>query len=164
MRAPDWDPTAFAADHGAALAALAERCDRLLAVTLPLDLGRPRAGAAVEAANAIIEAAARERGALVLDLRAFGARNLVMTDHVHPTAFGQVAIAERALDVLAADGMPVRVRPSALIAPATRTPLRALQGDWTYVYRALKLRARYAGGPARRAVRAASGRSGSSRT
>ena len=46
----------------------------------------------------MIEAAARERGALVLDLRDFGARNLVMADHVHPTAFGQVWIAERALD------------------------------------------------------------------
>ena len=42
----------------------------------------------------------------MLDLRGFGARNLVMADHVHPTAFGQVAIAERALDVLAADGLP----------------------------------------------------------
>ena len=76
--------------------------------------------------------------ALVLDLRGFGARNLVMTDHVHPTAFGQVWIAERALDVLAADGMDVRVRPSTLIAPGERTRLRSLQGDWTYVYRALK--------------------------
>ena len=55
---------------------------------------------------------AADAGALVLDLRDFGARNLVMTDHVHPTAFGQVWIAERALDVLAADGMDVRVRPS----------------------------------------------------
>ena len=55
---------------------------------------------------------AADVGALVLDLRDFGARNLVMTDHVHPTAFGQVWIAERALDVLAADGMDVRVRPS----------------------------------------------------
>ena len=42
---------------------------------------------------------------------AFGGRNLVMVDAVHPTAFGQIAIAERALDVLAADGLPVRVRP-----------------------------------------------------
>ena len=71
----------------------------------------------------------------MLDLRGFGARNLVMTDHVHPTAFGQVWIAERALDVLAADGMDVRVRPSTLISPGGRTRLRALQGDWTYVYR-----------------------------
>ena len=37
-------------------------------------------------------------GALVVDLRSWGARNLVMTDHVHPTAFGQIDIAERALD------------------------------------------------------------------
>ena len=133
-------------------------------VTLPLDLGRPRAGGAVDAANAIIEAAARERGALVLDLRGFGARNLVMTDHVHPTAFGQVWIAERALDVLAADGMDVRVRPVDADPPGERTRLRALQGDWTYVYRRLKVQARVLRrrGRARRAARAASARSGSS--
>ncbi|HEX6022310.1 MAG TPA: GDSL-type esterase/lipase family protein [Solirubrobacter sp.] len=139
VRAPDWDVCAFARDYATALAALAERCDRLLAVTIPLDLGRPRAGAPVEEANARIEAAARDHGATVLDLRGFGARNLVMTDHVHPTAFGQVWIAERALEVL---GMPVRVWPSTLIAPAERTRLRALQGDWTYVYRRLKIAAK----------------------
>ena len=94
VRAPDWDARAFAADFGVAFDALAARCDRVLVVTIPLDLGRPRAGRAVEEANAVIEA----RDALVLDLRGFGARNLVMTDHVHPTAFGQVWIAERALD------------------------------------------------------------------
>jgi hypothetical protein len=114
----------------------------VLAVTIPLDLGRPRAGARVEEANALIEAAAV--GALVLDLRGFGARNLVMTDHVHPTAFGQVAIAERALDVLAADGMEVRVRPSTLIAPAERTRWRTLRGDATYAYRHAKVSARAA--------------------
>jgi lysophospholipase L1-like esterase len=137
VRAPDWDAAAFASGYATALAALAARCDRLLVVTIPLDLGRPRAGARVEEANRIIEAAADD--ALVLDLRAFGARNLVMTDHVHPTAFGQVWIAERALEVLQMD---VRVRPSSLIAPASRTRLRALQGDWTYVYRRLKVAAR----------------------
>jgi lysophospholipase L1-like esterase len=139
VRAPDWDAPAFARDYATALAALAGRCDRLLVVTLPLDLGRPRAGAAVEEANTAVEAAAREHGALVLDLRRFGARNLVMTDHVHPTAFGQVWIAERALAVLP---MEVRVRPSSLIAPGDRTRLRALQGDWTYAYRRLKVAAR----------------------
>ena len=106
---------------------------------MPLARSRPRAGAAVEEANAAVEAAAREHGALVLDLRRFGARNLVMTDHVHPTAFGQVWIAERALAVLPMD---VRVRPSSLIAPGDRTRLRALQGDWTYAYRRLKVAAR----------------------
>ena len=48
----------------------------------------------------------------MLDLRDFGARNLVMPDHVHPTAFGQIAIAERALDLLAAHGLEPRSRPS----------------------------------------------------
>ena len=112
-------------------------------------------------ANGIIEAAARSRGALVLDLRGFGARNLVMTDHVHPTAFGQVAIAERALDVLAADGMEVVRRPSTLIAPGERTRLRALQGDWTYVYRRLKVGARACADRARQAARAGAARSDS---
>jgi lysophospholipase L1-like esterase len=157
VRAPDFDAEAFAADHATALALLRERCDRVLCVTLPEDLGRPRAD--VRAANAVVLAS----GALVLDLRGFGARNLVMTDHVHPTAYGQVWIAERALDVLAADGMDVRVRPSSLIAPGERTRLRALQGDWTYMYRHLKVSLR-AAAEARRAARAASGRSGRSRT
>jgi lysophospholipase L1-like esterase len=161
VRALDWDPRTFAADYAAALAVLAERSERLLAVTLPLDLGRPRAGAKVLAANAIVTSCAREHRALVLDLTRFGARNLVMTDHVHPTAFGQVAIAERALDVLAAAGMDVQVRPSTLIAPGDRTRLRKLQGDWTYVYRRLKVARRACADRARRVARAASERSGS---
>jgi lysophospholipase L1-like esterase len=165
VRSPDWDPAAFAADHAAALAALAERCDRLLLATLPDDLGRPRAPGVAEA-NRVIEAAARARGALVLDLRGFGARNLVMVDHVHPTALGQVWIAERALDVLAADGMDVRVRPSTLVEPSEGTRTQRLQGDWTYVYRRVKEQGRVlrGAGPARRAARAASARSDSSGT
>ncbi len=163
VRSPDFDRDAFAADHDAALAVLRERCERVLAVTIPLDLGRPRAGFTREG-NAAIEAAAARHGALVLDLRGFGARNLVMTDHVHPTAFGQVAIAERALDVLAADGMDVRVRPSTLVSPGERSRLRALQGDWTYVYRRLKVLRSQVWAAALPAARAARARSGSSPT
>ena len=109
VRSPDWDREAFAADYALAYDALAARCDRVLVVTIPLDLGRPRAGRAVEEANAVIEAS---RARSCSTCGRFGARNLVMADHVHPTAFGQVWIAERALEVLAADGMDVRVRPS----------------------------------------------------
>ena len=76
VRAPDWDPRAFAADHAPRSAFLAERCDRLLLVTLPLDLGRPRAGAASTRPTRSIEARRARAGALVLDLRGFGARNL----------------------------------------------------------------------------------------
>jgi hypothetical protein len=107
-------------------------------MTVPLDLGRPRAGAKVKEVNDLISRVAYELGALVVDLRGWGARNLVMTDHVHPTAFGQIDLAERALDVLARDGVPVSVRPSSLIryAPSRR---QRLIGDVTYVYRHAKV-------------------------
>jgi lysophospholipase L1-like esterase len=143
VRALDWDRAAFGAGHRTALAFLRERCDRVLTMTVPLDLGRPRAGAKVHDVNAAIEASAAAHGALVVDLRGFGARNLVMSDHVHPTAFGQVAIAERALDVLAADGMTAHRRPSTLIRYET-TRTGRLRGDLTYAYRHLKVSARAA--------------------
>jgi len=46
VRRPDWDAAAFERDAQAAVAFLRERCDRVLACTIPVDLGRPRAGAA----------------------------------------------------------------------------------------------------------------------
>jgi lysophospholipase L1-like esterase len=164
VRAPGFDRAAFERDHGAALAFLAARCDRVLTATVPLDLGRPRAGAGLPEANAAIEASARAHGALVLDLRGFTGRNLVMADHVHPTAFGQIAIAERALAVLAADGMTVRVRPSALIRYET-TRWRRLRGDVTYAYRHAKVSARSAAICARTSWdRSRAGRAGAART
>src|ERR1700761_9499613 len=69
VRALDWDPDAFAADLAVVLDYLAERCDRLVVLTIPLDLGRPRAGDKVLVANGAIEAAARKRGATIVDLR-----------------------------------------------------------------------------------------------
>jgi lysophospholipase L1-like esterase len=158
VRGLDWDRAAFERGHRAAMAFLGERCDRVLTMTVPLDLGRPRAGAKVQEVNAAIEASARDAGALVVDLRDFGARNLVMTDHVHPTAFGQIAIAERALAALAADGLPARVHPSRLIRYET-TRWRRLRGDLTYAYRHLKVSAR-AAWDRRRAARSGTARSG----
>jgi lysophospholipase L1-like esterase len=143
VRGAGWDARAYERDVRAALTFLRERCDRVLACTIPLDLGRPRAGAAVLEANAAIERAAADAGALLLDLRRFGARNRVMVDAVHPTAFGQIAIAERALDALAGDGMAVRTRPHTLISYET-TRWRRLRGDATYVYRQLKQAGRIA--------------------
>ena len=141
VRGFDWDPSRFERGYREALRFLGERCDRVLAVTAPLDLGRPRAGVKVRECNAVIERVAREHGALVLDLSGFGARNLVMADHVHPTAFGQIAIAERALELLAADGMRVAVRPSSLIRYEI-TRRKRLRGDLVYLYRHLKVSAR----------------------
>jgi lysophospholipase L1-like esterase len=143
VRTVSWDAVAFESAFRTALGFLSERCDRVLTVTAPLDLGRPRAGAKVEDLNATIARVASEMGALVVDLRSWGARNLLMTDHVHPTAFGQIDIAERALDVLARAGASVSVRPSALISYRP-TRWQRLRGDVTYVYRHLKVSARSA--------------------
>jgi len=115
----------------------------VLAVTAPLDLGRPRAGAKVAELNAVIARVAQDQDALLLDLSDLGARNLVMADHVHPTAFGQIAIAERALDVLERDGMRVAVRPSSLVSYEISRWQR-LRGDLTYTYRHLKVSLRAA--------------------
>jgi len=143
VRALDFDAQAFARDHLSALEFLAARCERVLTATMPLDLGRPRAGHLADGNDAVLRNAAAT-GALLLDLRDFKARNLVMADHVHPTAFGQIAIAERALAVVAAAGLPVRARPSRLIAPSEQTPWRRLRGDATYAYRHAKVSARAA--------------------
>jgi lysophospholipase L1-like esterase len=143
VRDPGWDRPVFAARHRDALTFLHERCARVVCVTPPLNLGRPPAGAAkVAALGDAVRANAAAQGALVVSLEGFGARNHVMVDRVHPTAFGQVAIARRVLAALAADGMDVRADPARLIAPGEPSRVRALQGDWTYVYRDVKQRLR----------------------
>jgi lysophospholipase L1-like esterase len=137
VRSVDWDPDGFERDYRTAMETLTRRSDRVLTATAPLDLGRPRAGAKVGDLNAIIERVAAEHDALVTDLSDFKGRNLVMTDHVHPTAFGQIAIAERALRTLAGVGLPTKVHPSTLIKYET-TRLRRLRGDLTFAYRHAK--------------------------
>ncbi|MEA2312441.1 MAG: hypothetical protein QOE28_2409 [Solirubrobacteraceae bacterium] len=154
VRALDFDLPRFTRDHARALAFLAERCERVLTATFPLDLGRPRAGH-LEDGNEAVTASARAHGALLLDLRAFGGRNLVMADHVHPTALGQLAIAERALDVLRGDGMTVVRRPSALVSPARGTAVQRARGDATYAWRHAKVSARAAALMARERWRSA---------
>lgn len=141
VRGFGWDPERFEQNYREAVRFLAGSCDRMLALTAPLDLGRPRAGAKVGELNAVVTRVAAAHGALLLDLSDFRARNLMMTDHVHPTAFGQLAIAERALEVLATDGMDVVVHPSSLIRYET-TRWKRLRADLTYAYRHLKVSAR----------------------
>jgi len=138
VRSVAWDQRTFERDYRLALSYLVERCDRVLALTAPLDLGRPRAGPKVGELNLAVTRLAADLGALVVDLSRFGARNQVMTDHVHPTAFGQIAIAERAMAVLQADGLRVPVWPSELISYET-TWWRRLRGDATYTYRHIKV-------------------------
>jgi lysophospholipase L1-like esterase len=148
VRALDWDPEAFAADLRAVVDHLAERCDRVVVLTIPLDLGRPRVGAKVEVANASIEAEARRVGATIVDLRGFRGRRVLMADHVHPTAFGQIAIAERVLATLDPAGASVLVRPWDLVTYET-TRTGRLRSDLTYAYRHAKTSLRAAWAQAR---------------
>jgi lysophospholipase L1-like esterase len=137
VRMPDFDLHSFAEQLDSALHSIAARCDTLLTATIPVDMGRPRNPALIEQADRVIERSASRHGALVLDLRRFGGRRLMMADHVHPTALGQIAIAERALELLANHGAEIRVKPSELISYET-TRVGRLRGDLTYAYRHLR--------------------------
>jgi lysophospholipase L1-like esterase len=137
VRGLDWDARDFEPKYRQALEFVAERCDRTLAVTIPLDLGRPRAGGKVEEANQLIERNAREVGALVVDLRDFKGRRLLMADQVHPTAFGQIAIACAALGTLAEDGMEIAFDPWELVS-WEESVVGRIRGDMTYTYRRSK--------------------------
>jgi lysophospholipase L1-like esterase len=143
VRALDWDADAYAADLRTVLDFLADRCRRIVVLTIPTDLGRPRAGARVEVANAAIEAAVGEMKVTIVHLRGFRGRGVMMADHVHPTALGQVAIAERVVEALAAAGMRVYARPRDLVTYETTWTDR-LRGDATYAYRHAKTAARSA--------------------
>jgi lysophospholipase L1-like esterase len=143
VRALDWDAAAFERGYSEALTFIAERAERALTATIPLDLGRPRAGAKVGDANAVIERVASDTEALVMDLSEFRGRRLLMADQVHPTAFGQIAIACKALEVLAADGMEVRADPWELVS-WEETALGRVRGDATYAYRRIKEEAKAA--------------------
>jgi lysophospholipase L1-like esterase len=143
VRALDWNVRGYERDFREALGFVSGRSERTLVLTIPLGLGVPPAGAKVEEANAAIEAAARDAGALVADLRGFGGRRYLMADHVHPTAFGQLAIACKALEALAADGLPAKADPWDMVA-WEETRLGRARGDLTYAWRATKERARAA--------------------
>jgi lysophospholipase L1-like esterase len=136
VRRVDWDATAYRRDLRAVLDRLAEHCDRVLALTLPTDLGIPPAPPeAIAAANAAIEAEAAATGATVADLRDFAGPRWVWADHVHATAAGQVEIADRAARAL---GAPL---PSATVVQAPRPDLAYA---WHYGKRALREHARAA--------------------
>jgi lysophospholipase L1-like esterase len=138
VRALAWDPEPFEQRHREALEFLAARCDRTLTLTPPLNLGWPRARDRVGQLRGAVRRSAAATGALVTDLGDFGARNHVMADQVHPTAFGQIAIAQRALETLAADGLAPRALPSWMIS-YEKSWFGQVRGDLTYLYRRAKV-------------------------
>jgi hypothetical protein len=109
VRSPDWDPAAFEPALDQILATLAGRAARVCVATVPLDLGRPRAGAKVGDLNAIVRRLAARRGAVVVDLDDLRGWRLLFPDAVHPTALGQLEIAQRAAAALALARRPAAI-------------------------------------------------------
>jgi lysophospholipase L1-like esterase len=105
-RSLDWDAAAFERDAGAIVDAVAACSERLLVCTLPVDLGRPRAAPKPRAASAILRAAAARHDAAIADLDDLAGPPWVLPDGVHPTAVGQLEIADRAARALHAPRTP----------------------------------------------------------
>ena len=127
VRDPGFDPASFDRDLRRAAEELTPHCTRLQLLTLPLDLGRPRAGGRVGAANGSIRAAAAATGATVVALDDLAGWRHVLPDAVHATALGQLEIADRA-----ARALGVCVLPSARVPPKTaRGAVARFRLDWS---------------------------------
>jgi len=121
VRNPSFDLAAYERDLDAAAAGLAPRAQRLLMLTMPHDLGRPTSAPKPIACNEVIRRVAVRHGAVVGDLSVFGGWTLVLPDAVHPTAVGQLELADRAARALGAPVLPSslagRSGPDARYAP-----------------------------------------------
>jgi hypothetical protein len=88
------------------VAGLEKQALRVVVLLVPRDLGRPLAGA-VEPVNALLRAAAA--GHTVVSLEDFGGWRHVLPDAVHPTALGQVEIADRVARALGVTPLPSEI-------------------------------------------------------
>jgi len=137
VRMPLFDPAPYEQDLDAIAAGLAPRADRLLMLTLPEDLGRPASAPKPAQANEVVRRVAARHGAVVADLSDFGRWMHVLPDVVHPTALGQLEIADRAARALEAP-----VLPSALVADQRAPDLRYVPAHARALARDLVRRAR----------------------
>jgi lysophospholipase L1-like esterase len=106
VRSPGWDATSYERDLDTIAAGLAARAQRLLLLTLPHDLGRPTCTPKPVQASAAVRRVAARHDAAVADLSDFGGWTLVLPDVVHPTAPGQLEIADRAARALGSAALP----------------------------------------------------------
>lgn len=100
VRSVDWNPARYTRALGTLLDTAGDAAQRVCVATVPLDLGRPRAGAKVAELNTIIRSAVCSRGFTVIELDDFGGWRWWFPDAVHPTALGQLEIARRAARTL----------------------------------------------------------------
>jgi lysophospholipase L1-like esterase len=107
VRNPGFALEPFAAALDAVLAGVSRHAERVLVVTIPLDLGRPPAPRErIEGCNLAIEKLAAKHRSRVLDLRAVRGWRFVLPDAVHLTALGQLRVAELAATALGAERNP----------------------------------------------------------
>lgn len=131
VRSIDWDAGVFEEAYAGVLATLGDHAARTVTLTIPLDLGRPRAGAKVGEANAIIARLSAGASAACGDLTGLRGWRSVMPDAVHATALGQLEMADAAARALAAAGAGAAVLPSAL-ADVDRSRAGAARYALTY--------------------------------
>ena len=105
-RSIDWDAGAYGEALRATSLALAACSERLLLCTLPADLGRPRAAPKPRAASAIVRAVAAEHDAALVELDDLAGPPWLLPDAVHPTARGQLEMADRAARALGSPARP----------------------------------------------------------
>ncbi|HEV7808715.1 MAG TPA: GDSL-type esterase/lipase family protein [Solirubrobacteraceae bacterium] len=137
VRDPGFDAAAYERDLAAIATRLAPRAQRLLMLTLPHDLGRPTAVPKPQVASAVVRRVAERHGAVVADLSDFGGWTNVLPDAVHPTALGQLEIADRAARALGASQLP-----STLVADRRGADARYLPSHACALARDLVRRAR----------------------
>ncbi len=125
VRALDWDVAAYERDLDALATGLAARATRLLMLTLPHDLGRPTCAPKPVAAGEIVRRVAARHGAVVADLSDFGGWTLVLPDVVHPTALGQLEMADRAARALGCGVAPSALAPDRGAATLRYAPTHA---------------------------------------
>jgi lysophospholipase L1-like esterase len=135
VRALDWAPRSFEVALGRILDVLAARATRICVATIPLNLGRPPAGSKVAELNAIVRSAAATRNAVVVDVDDLCGWRLLFPDAVHPTALGQLEIAQRAAAALALDVSPIALTsvqrgPRADVRYALTRQVAHLARDW----------------------------------
>jgi hypothetical protein len=111
VRSIDWDPARYTRALDTLLSAAGAAAQRVCVATVPLDLGRPRAGAKVADLNTIVRESARSQGFAVVELADFGGWRLWFPDAVHPTALGQLEIARRGARALGLGQDPAALAP-----------------------------------------------------
>jgi len=106
VRGLDFDAVAYARDLRAIATAAGAASGGLVLCTLPEDLGRPRAAPKPAQASAVVRRIATETGGRIVALDDLAGAPWLLPDAVHPTAVGQLEIADRAARVLGAARLP----------------------------------------------------------